>query len=93
MCNRKVDLYEKQHRIDFTGNRPTGHSDHGKPFYLSDLYKLLEAKYGITNRPLILKILEELCESGTVKYSEVADDDWAYVVVRRMQAYAQALSH
>lgn len=64
-----------------------------RPFYLSDLFRLLETKYGITNRQLILKILEELCESGTIKYSEVVDDDWAYVVVRRMPAYAQALSH
>ena len=64
-----------------------------QPFCLSELFKLLEAKHGITNRPLTLKILEELCESGAVKYSEVADDDWAYVVIRRMPAYAQALSH
>lgn len=63
-----------------------------RPFYLSELFKTLE-KYGITNRQLILKVLEELCESGTIKYSEVMDDDWAYVVVRRMPAYAQALSH
>ena len=63
-----------------------------QPFYLSELFKLLEVKYGITNRTLILKILEELCESGAVKYSEVSEDDWAYVVVRRMPAYAQALS-
>lgn len=64
-----------------------------QPFYLLELFKLLKTKYGIANRPLILKVLEELCESGTVKYSEVADDNWAYAVVRRMQAYAQALSH
>lgn len=64
-----------------------------QPFYLSELFKLLEAKYGITNRPLTLKIMEELCESGAVKYSEVADDDWAYIVIRRMPAYTKALSH
>lgn len=63
-----------------------------RPFYPSDLFKLLEAEYDITNRQLILNILEELCESGTVKYSEVANNDWAYVVIQRMPAYAEALS-
>lgn len=58
-----------------------------RPFNLSDLFHLLEAKYDIKNRQLILNIVEELCESGVVKYSEVIDDCWGFEVVRRMPAY------
>lgn len=58
-----------------------------RPFNLSDLFCLLETEYGIDNRQLILNIVEELCESGVIKYSEVIDDCWQYEVIRRMPAY------
>lgn len=51
-----------------------------RPFNVSDLFYLLKKKYDITNRQLILNILEELCESGVIKYSEVFDDCWAFAV-------------
>lgn len=58
-----------------------------RPFNVSDLFYLLETRYGIKNRQLILNIVEELCESGVIKYSEVIDDCWAFEVVRRMPVY------
>lgn len=61
-----------------------------RPFNMSDLFYLLETAYKITNRQLILNIVEELCESGVIKYSEVIDDCWAFEVVRRMPGYANA---
>lgn len=51
------------------------------PFNLSDLFELLEKEYEIKDRQLILDILEEMCESGVIKYSEVVDDCWAFLVV------------
>lgn len=48
-----------------------------RPFKISQL--LYEAeKRGLTNKDLVLGILDQLCESGLVKYSEVEDDVWAY---------------
>lgn len=61
-----------------------------RPFNMSDLFYLLETKYEINNRQLILNIVEELCESGVIKYSEVIDDCWGFEVIRRMPAYANA---
>lgn len=61
-----------------------------RPFNMSDLFYLLETTYQITNRQLILNIVEELCESGVIKYSEVIDDCWAFEVVRRMPRYTNA---
>lgn len=61
-----------------------------RPFYVSDLFYLLETEHGIKNRQLILNIVEELCESGVIKYSEVIDDCWKFEVVRRMPAYGSA---
>lgn len=61
-----------------------------RPFNVSDLFYLLETEHKITNRQLILNILEELCESGVIKYSEVIDDRWGFEVVRRMPAYTRA---
>lgn len=61
-----------------------------RPFYMSDLFYLLETGYGIKNRQLILNIVEELCESGVIKYSEVIDDCWKFEVVRRMPSYGSA---
>jgi len=52
-----------------------------KPFNVSELFYLLETTYGIVNRQLILNILEELCESGVIKYSEVRNDCWAFALV------------
>lgn len=60
-----------------------------RPFNMSDLFYLLETKYNIKNRQLILNIVEELCESGVIKYSEVIDDCWGFEVVRRMPAYGR----
>lgn len=51
-----------------------------RPFNISDLFYILETEYNIQNRPLILAMLDELCESGALDYSEVNDDCWAFSV-------------
>ena len=57
-----------------------------RPFNVSNLFYLLETKCHITNRQLILNVLEELCESGVIKYSEIIDDRWAFAVVCKIPA-------
>lgn len=52
-----------------------------RPFCLSELFEKLDNDYQIVERQLILNILEEMCESGAIKYSEVVDDSWRYSVV------------
>lgn len=52
-----------------------------KPFNVSDLLYTLESQ-GIKNRALILAILDELCDSGFLDYSEVNDDCWAFNVIK-----------
>lgn len=52
-----------------------------RPFNVSDLFYRLAAK-GITNRTLILEVLDELCDSGLIDYSEINDDCWAFSVNR-----------
>ena len=52
-----------------------------RPFNISDLFYKLEANHGIRNRPLILEILDELCDNGVIDYSEINDDCWAFNVV------------
>ena len=49
-------------------------------FNLIDLYIKFE-KMGIKNRVMIKKILDELCESGHIEYSEIENDVWAFEVV------------
>lgn len=56
-----------------------------KPFNMTDLFYLLEEEHGIFNRQLILNIVEEMCESGVIEYSEVIDDRWLYRLVRPMR--------
>lgn len=49
-----------------------------RPFNVSDLFYKLESESGITNRTLILEVLDELCDSGVISYLEVNDDCWAF---------------
>lgn len=60
------------------------------PFNVADLFYLMETRYRITNRQLILNIVEELCESGVIKYSEISDNCFAFEVVRRMPAFSES---
>lgn len=53
-----------------------------RPFNVSDLFYKLDVKHEIRNRPLILEVLDELCDSGIIDYSEINDDCWAFEVVR-----------
>lgn len=53
-----------------------------RPFNVSDLFYKLDTAHGIRNRTLILEVLDELCESGAIDYSEINDDCWAFNVVR-----------
>ncbi|MCM1387932.1 MAG: hypothetical protein NC231_11425 [Bacillus sp. (in: Bacteria)] len=47
------------------------------PFKLSQLYGILE-KQGITDRELILDVLNQLYEKGLVDYASVEDDTLEY---------------
>lgn len=51
-----------------------------RPFNVSDLFYRLAAKE-VTNRALILEVLDELCDNGLIDYSEIYDDCWAFSVV------------
>lgn len=44
-----------------------------KPFCLIDLYVYLKYKENITDRELILNVLEEMCEEGLVIYDEIKE--------------------
>lgn len=48
-----------------------------RPFKISQLLNIMEAK-GVNNKQLVLDILDQLCDSGLIKYSEIEDDIWAY---------------
>lgn len=52
-----------------------------QPFNTSDLYYKLKVDHGILNRILINEVLDELCDSGAVDYSEIGNDVWAFSVV------------
>lgn len=52
-----------------------------RPFNVSDLFYKLDS-IGIQNRALILEVLDELCDSGAIDYSEINDDCWAFNVIR-----------
>lgn len=52
-----------------------------RPFNVSDLFYRLDKNHGIRNRPLIREVLDELCDSGKIDYSEINDDCWAFEVV------------
>ena len=49
-----------------------------KPFSLFGLFHVCK-KAEITDEELILEVLEDLCDSGIVSYSEIQDQCWAYV--------------
>lgn len=51
-----------------------------RPFNVSDLFFALERKHSIQNRSLIMEVLDELCDSGKLSYSEINDDCWAFHV-------------
>lgn len=48
-----------------------------RPFKVSQLLSRAES-YHITNKDLVLEILDQLCENGCIKYSEIENDVWAY---------------
>lgn len=52
-----------------------------RPFNVSDLFYKLNLK-GVTNRTLILEILDELCDNEFIDYSEINDDCWAFSVIK-----------
>ena len=52
-----------------------------RPFNVSDLLYRLALK-GVTNRTLILEVLDELCENELIDYSEINNDCWAFSVIR-----------
>lgn len=52
-----------------------------RPFNLSDLYYKF-SKMGIVNRIKIRDILDDLCDSGHIEYSEIDNDIWVFEVVK-----------
>lgn len=50
-----------------------------KPFLLSDLFDVLEKK-GISNKDLILQVLDELLNRGLVEYSDFDDDEGEFAI-------------
>ena len=48
-----------------------------RPFKISQLLQEMN-RNGIYNEILVLEILDQLCDSGIIKYSEIEDDVWAY---------------
>ena len=52
-----------------------------RPFNVVDLFYTLEKDHGILDRKLIMDILDEMCESGEISYSEIYDNCWAFAVV------------
>ncbi|MBO5054854.1 MAG: hypothetical protein J6C64_00660 [Lachnospiraceae bacterium] len=48
-----------------------------RPFKISQLFDEMAGK-GINDRDKILEVLDQLCDSGIIRYSEVEDDQWAY---------------
>ena len=53
-----------------------------RPFSLSFLFMSLKEK-GVNDKTFILEVLDYLCETGWVRYSEIIDDCWAYEFVGR----------
>lgn len=53
-----------------------------KPFSIYFLFQCLESK-GITDRTLILEVLDYMCETGWIKYSEIIEDYWGYQITRK----------
>ena len=53
-----------------------------RPFNVSDLLYILAKYYNINDRSLILDILDELCDSNQIDYSEINDDCWAFNVIQ-----------
>ena len=58
-----------------------------KPFCLIDLYVYMEYKYNITNRNLLLAVLDEMMEEGLVQYGFIDgpkkdpnSSDWAFYI-------------
>ena len=48
-----------------------------RPFSLSGLFWVCK-NYGISDKELILEVLEDLCDTGIVSYTEIDNDCWAY---------------
>lgn len=48
-----------------------------RPFKISQLLEETQRE-GILDSNFVLEILDQLCDSGIIKYSEIEDDVWAY---------------
>lgn len=48
-----------------------------RPFKVSQLLQRMEEN-GINDKDMVLEVLDQLCDSGLIKYSEVDNDEWAY---------------
>lgn len=48
-----------------------------RPFSLSGLFYTCNT-FGISDKDLILKVLEDLCDIGIINYTEIDNDCWAY---------------
>ena len=57
-----------------------------KPFLMSDLFEKL-ALQGVTNKKLILSVLDLLLDSGLVDYKDISQEDiWYYSLLSKIPA-------
>ena len=54
-----------------------------KPFNKIDLIYVMDYHHGIENHNLICDVLDDLCESGFIRYVEIERNCWAFVVVEK----------
>lgn len=52
-----------------------------KPFNKTDLFSYMKTFHGIENHKLICEVLDDLCESEIIRYVEIEDNCWAFVMV------------
>ena len=50
-----------------------------KPFNKTDLFYIM-SRHGIENHKLICDALDDLCESEIIRYVEIENDCWAFVI-------------
>lgn len=55
-----------------------------QPFNKTDLFYYMKHVHGIENHKLICEVLDDLCESEIIKYVEIEDNCWAFVILENI---------
>lgn len=53
------------------------------PFNKVDLIHILRAQYNIDNPVMTDEVLDNLCDNGLLRYTEINDNVWAFVKVKQ----------